>query len=468
MLLKDSTLIEYAKHTNQPLPFSLSDLRQDLLTGCHGGVPHDLFDSTPFYSLGTIKAWMAELPAIQTPPSLLLVPQNSTKHKTARCKKQRNPQKSEASRRRLTIEELNAQQKLNFDEQPICLTDSHEKTPVINSSDYSEYIAEAVPVRESLTAIFAGENKKAGNSYLDVMPLDIMEMFNIEPQPLDMVLHGLVRGSVGFEFAGGGTGKSTHLQQTAIQVACGFDSLGSGEVPQGKVVILNAEDPVEALHHRAFAFNQHFQLSENQKTELSKNLSIYSLVAKRPDVINPTFIKWIKSISDGARLIIIDTLTRFHGLDENKADDAKRIMEQLEEIAFSVNSSIVLAHHISKSAATSGQGHSQSAGRGSSVFPDNSRYSSYLRKMDNNDLEKINKKSSAELTKEDMKRFLAFNISKHNYCAPRDDLWLERVKGGVLVAADFRSQDSMAEQYAQQSASSYQNSSRVRQKNGAC
>jgi len=83
--------------------------------------------------------------------------------------------------------------------------------------------------------------------------LDIRKSFSEEPRPLDLVLPGMIAGTVGALVAQGGAGKSWLALEIAFAVAGGPDILQLGVPATGPVLYLPAEDPSLAIEHRLFA-----------------------------------------------------------------------------------------------------------------------------------------------------------------------------------------------------------------------
>ena len=271
--------------------------------------------------------------------------------------------------------------------------------------------------------------------------LDIKAMLNTQPEPFDFVLPALVAGTVGLILSPGGVGKSYFMLIAAISIAVGVDFLGLGKLKMGRVVIVAAEDPALAIHHRIKAIQEHLCLSEEQSDLLDANLHIYPTIGFDIDVMDRDCLQWLKDISAGARLVVLDTLTRVHSIDENKASDAKSVMFAFEKLACG-GPAVVLPHHISKSATTNESTDNAQAARGSSVWPDNSRWSSFISVMSKTEAKALN------IDEGKRTKYLKWNVSKQSYAAPMPDLWLERMKGGVLLPAGFATaaRDKITEQ----------------------
>jgi RecA-family ATPase len=268
-----------------------------------------------------------------------------------------------------------------------------------------------------------------------VKPISIHHCFETKPEPFDFVLPGFIAGTVGGLVSPGGVGKSTFALLAAASIAdsvAGVDMLELGIQCHGKVAFWAAEDPKSAIYHRLYALGQHLTLE--QKTAISGNIVLLPCLGQGADIMDQEWLDEIEESARGARLLILDTLTRFHSLDENTAADAKKIMAALEGVAQRTNCAILYLHHVNKSAAMNGMGDLQQAARGSSVFVDNARWLAFVAGM-----------SAAEakdygIGDDERSFYLRFNISKQNYSSPVPDKWLKRHSGGVLKVVRLEKQ----------------------------
>lgn len=259
------------------------------------------------------------------------------------------------------------------------------------------------------------------------MVLDIMTAFSQTPPPLDYVLPNMLAGTVGALVSPGGTGKSMFALQLALQIAGGPDLLKVGEYPFGSVIYLPAEDPPVAIHHRLHALGAY--LSFEQREVISESLLIEPLIGRCPDIMNLNWFDVLKKAAQGRRLMILDTLRRFHLEDENASGPMAQVVGCMESIAADTGCSIVFLHHTSKSAAIAGTGDPLRIGRGSSVLVDHIRWQSYLASMAEGEAEEWGIDVSRR------KCFVRFGVSKANYGPPFADRWFVRDKGGVLKPA---------------------------------
>jgi RecA-family ATPase len=262
--------------------------------------------------------------------------------------------------------------------------------------------------------------------------IDILNSFTQQPPPLDYVLPNMVAGTVGGLVSPGGAGKSMLALQLAIQLAGGPDLLELGELEQGQVVYLPAEDPPTAIHHRLHALGAH--LDQRQREQVASSLLIQPLIGSCPDIMRLDWFDALKRIADGKRLMILDTLRRFHIEDENVSGPMAQVIGRMEAVAATTGCSIIFLHHSSKGAAMMGAGDQQQASRGSSVLVDNIRWQSYLSSMTTTEAE--------QWGVDDTQRgyFVRFGINKANYGLPFKDRWYRRHEGGVLMPATLEKQ----------------------------
>lgn len=260
--------------------------------------------------------------------------------------------------------------------------------------------------------------------------LDIARALETEPRPLDFVLPGLVAGTVGSIVAPGATGKSFAALQLLAQIATGKDMLGLGTHPTGFAVLLAAEDPADVLHARLRAISSH--LDGFEKANLAANTLILPCLGSAGDLLDDgKAAANIERVAQGARLVVLDTLSRWHTGEENERRDAAKVMRALERVAERTSAAIIFLHHTSKAAALEGAGDKQQAGRGSSVFVDEARWVGFLQTMTTAEARILGR------AEDERRQFVRYGISKANYCPPQLDVWLRREAGGVLVPVEL-------------------------------
>lgn len=259
------------------------------------------------------------------------------------------------------------------------------------------------------------------------MALDLMAAFSEVPSPIDYVLPNMVAGTVGALVSPGGAGKSMLALQLAAQVAGGPDLLEVGELLTGPVVYLPAEDPPAAIHHRLHALGAH--LTAEQRQTVADGLLIEPLIGKCPNIMALEWFDGLKRAAEGRRLMVLDTLRRFHIEEENASGPMAQVIGRMEAIAVDTGCSIVFLHHTNKGAAIVGSGDQQQASRGSSVLVDNIRWQSYLSGMTQAEAEEWGVDGGQR------GYFVRYGVSKANYGAPFQECWFRRHEGGVLKPA---------------------------------
>jgi RecA-family ATPase len=259
------------------------------------------------------------------------------------------------------------------------------------------------------------------------MAIELITAFTEVPPPIDYVLPNMVAGTVGSLVSPGGAGKSMFALQLMIQIAGGPDLLKIAALPTGAVIYLPAEDPVIAIHHRLHALGMHLSIEQQQL--VSEQLLIEPLIGKCPNIMLLDWFDALKRAAEGRRLMILDTLRRFHAEDENASGPMTQVIGRMEAIAADTGCSIVFLHHTSKTAIAAGAGDQQQASRGSSVLVDNIRWQSYLSGMTQTEAEALGMDVGQR------GHFVRFGVSKANYGAPFNECWFRRHEGGVLRPA---------------------------------
>ena len=269
--------------------------------------------------------------------------------------------------------------------------------------------------------------------------IDIRRSFSHKPAPLDFVLPGLLSGTVGTLFSPGATGKSFLLLEAAMGIACavtGGDLLGlRAGLPSGRrVAYLAAEDGEQVLRHRIHEIGQ--RIPPDAREAIADALDIECIVGRRFNIMDDRHLHPLVDFAAGARLLVVDTISRVHQLDENSASDMSRLLGNLEYVAAQTGAAVIFAQHVAKSAARDGQGDQQHAARGSSVLTDNARWGAALMRM-----------TEVEAAKHGVSHvghrfFVRMSVPKNNYSEPIADLWFRREAGGVLVPAHLEAVDA--------------------------
>jgi len=207
------------------------------------------------------------------------------------------------------------------------------------------------------------------------MAIDIMASFQEEPPTLDFIWPGFLSGTVGALVAPGATGKSFWALEAAMAVACsvaGGDVLNLKPRHSGRVVYLAGEDPEPALVRRVHAIGQH--LNQNAREAIAENLTLEAIMGKRFNIMDERHRARVVEVCTDARLIVLDTLSRIHTMDENSNGDMAALVATLEYVAAQTRASVLYLHHVNKGSARDGQLDQQQAARGASALIDNARW----------------------------------------------------------------------------------------------
>lgn len=272
------------------------------------------------------------------------------------------------------------------------------------------------------------------------MAINILDAFKQEPPELDFIWPGFLTGTVGALVAPGATGKSYWALEAAMAVACtvaGGDLVKLNPTKTGPVVYLAGEDPEPALIRRLHAIGSH--LDESARQSISDNLILEPIMGKRLNVMDQRHLNRLIEYCSGARLIVLDTLSRIHQLDENSNGDMAKVVGTLEHVAATTGASVLYLHHISKGSAKDGQGDQQQAARGASALVDNARWCGFVAKMTEQESEKLSDRPGdrAPIGNDRRGFFIRFGVSKQNYDATPLDQWYERREGGVLLPVEL-------------------------------
>lgn len=255
----------------------------------------------------------------------------------------------------------------------------------------------------------------------------VYKSFSEPPPPLDFTLPGLIQGTVGALVSPGGAGKSMLALQLGAQIAGGPDLLGLGPLTAGRVIYIPAEDPPIAVRHRLYALGHHLDPVARQR--VAENLSVKSVLGEMPNLLDPSCLDSLMELARGSRLMVLDTLRRFHLEEENASGPMSAVIGAMERLADTTGCSVLFLHHASKSAALMGAGDQQQASRGSSVLVDNIRWQSFVAGMTAAEAE------TWGVSPAQRGYFVRFGVSKSNYGPPSDERWYRRHDGGVLLPA---------------------------------
>jgi len=255
----------------------------------------------------------------------------------------------------------------------------------------------------------------------------LLASFFNQPPPLDFMIPGLLAGTVGLLYGPGSVGKSWIALQLAVAVAGGPDISGAfGTTSPGPVVYLGDEDPEIVITHRLHLLGSHLDLAARQS--VAEHLTIQGFGGTPPDLLRDLTI--LNAAADGSRLVVIDTLRRFHTGDENDTLEMMLLLSGAEGVAARTGSTVLLLHHVSKSSQLNGTT-GASAAKGSAVLTDHPRFAASLSPMSTSEADRLN------VPENQRGWYVQFGITKCNFGPLPAPRWLKRGEGGVLLPADI-------------------------------
>ncbi|HQT82314.1 MAG: replication protein A [Ferrovum sp. 37-45-19] len=272
------------------------------------------------------------------------------------------------------------------------------------------------------------------------MAIDLAKAFEDEPPVLDFIWPGFLAGTVGALVAPGATGKSYFTLEAAMSIACsvaGGDLVKLTPLHTGRVVYMAGEDPAPALIRRIHAIGKH--LAPSAREAIAENLTLEPIMGKRLNIMDDRHLARLIEYCADSRLIVLDTLSRIHQLDENSNGDMAKLVGTLEYVAATTGASVLYLHHVSKGSAREGQGDQQQAARGASALIDNARWCGFVAKMTEQEAVSLTAHSLNRTPIDDQRGyFIRFGISKQNYDVTPNDRWYQRHEGGVLFPIELR------------------------------
>lgn len=269
------------------------------------------------------------------------------------------------------------------------------------------------------------------------MYIDLAAAFESKPPILDFVWAGFVAGTVGALIGPSGISKTYFATQLAMAVACnveGGDLLDMSPERSGRVVYIAAEDPIPAMQKRIYSIGQ--RLTPSARAAITKSMRLKVITGDRWNIMDPKELEKLVNDCMDCRLIVLDTLSRIHQLDENSNGHMAYLISTLEHIAVKTGASVLYVHHVNKGSAREGQTDQQHAARGASALIDNVRWCGYLAKVGEDEIKKLRPRTTdGNVLSNQRNDFVRFGVSKQNYDVTPSSRWYSRSEGGVLVPA---------------------------------
>ncbi len=251
--------------------------------------------------------------------------------------------------------------------------------------------------------------------------IDIAAAFRTEPPVMDFVLPGFLAGAVGGLFAVGGAGKSFFALEAAMDVVTGdADPLGLNLTEHGDVLILSVGDPEIVLRHRLHDLGA--MLSPSERAEIASGLTIMTRTGVGWDLMTGKDFGEVAEFGEGKRLIVLDSLSRFHRLDENSNRDMFAVRGQMEALALATGAAVLFLHWVGESAALTGRG----------------CWGASLANMSAKEAGKLGELGADEVVGEGMSGYyVRLSLPDRNDGEEVEDRWFRRGTGGVLLPVDL-------------------------------
>jgi hypothetical protein len=253
--------------------------------------------------------------------------------------------------------------------------------------------------------------------------MDLMKCFTTVPPALDYIWPGFLLNTIGALCAAGSTGKSFWSLEAAVCVAsarANAELLDLDISTHGRVVLLNAEDNELLLKHRL--------------RDIACSLSEEAM-AEGVDINDDSWVEAIIDIARGARLIVLDTHSRWAGgVPENDNSAQTQVLKKYEYIARQTGASILFLHHVAKTMMLDGRQDEQGAARGASAITDNARYQAWMQGMP----EPVAKELG--ISSEERGDYVGFGAAKVNAGKKPEPRWYRRGDGGVLLPLHTRAE----------------------------
>jgi RecA-family ATPase len=235
-----------------------------------------------------------------------------------------------------------------------------------------------------------------------------------EPPQLDFIITGLPRASVGLLIGKGGIGKSMFVIQLIRDLVTQQSLLGLNQVKKRRKVtylsLEDSEDIIKARFHNVLASSSSDQIDSIIK--YSRIITPTSQMALSTDDSHEYnklyFAAWESD------LLIIDTLSRLHVVEENSNSDMAAILGMLNRIAKDCNCAILVIHHIAKSThpLQNNRYSASETARGASAITDNARFVMRLSRSEKNEI--------------------ILDFDKFNYISKREPIYYSQNEMGIL------------------------------------
>jgi regulatory protein RepA len=247
---------------------------------------------------------------------------------------------------------------------------------------------------------------------------------------LEFVYPGLLVRKIGLVAGLGNVGKSFLMLKQMAALCLGHCFISNTKLErERKIALFSGEDDIEIIYNRLISITK--KLDYGQLLKIHNNLNLYDTVGAMDfNVENEIFIHLLKKVAKDNDLIVIDTLSRLHTLDENSNADMSKLIKILESVLVDTNCSILLVHHLSKAGAKNGD--DMSATRGADALNSNSRYQlNVFKPTDDNIKIELLKNKYTDFSDDDLNQFFAVSNTKASYSKKQDGKFAAIFRRGI-------------------------------------
>lgn len=253
---------------------------------------------------------------------------------------------------------------------------------------------------------------------------------------IECILPGLARTAVGSLVSPGGTGKSMLILQTCVDLALGNPSCLNPKAQARKVAYISVEDQADMVGNRLKDALEQFEFTPKNQTLVRENLRCTGtnnlLIGVKGEVYPELVIERIGNFKPD--LLVLDTVSRLHRLDENSSGDMAMLLGAFEDIGRELDCAVLILHHTSKGAMyakAQGTDVGSAASRGSSVLVDNARSVWSMNTMSKKEAEE------ADIDPDTRREFVQLTQDKCNIDRWMDAQWFKRAENGLLQEFDL-------------------------------
>jgi hypothetical protein len=178
-----------------------------------------------------------------------------------------------------------------------------------------------------------------------LQPLTISELLESTPNLEWLVDQLISEFSVSILVSDSGVGKTFLSWDLAISLALGGPWLGIYNMKQGRVLIIDEENPQNVVNER---WSKLLRGRNIKSEDLESNVKMLSL--KGINLSHANYIQAFDQLLDSYKpnLVIIDTLVRVHSGNENDAADMAKFFKPFKEWTTKYSCSFLFSHHKGK------------------------------------------------------------------------------------------------------------------------